>query len=149
MEDFCQLGEFQTEQKYNSSYERCGKLIVNYCTNSGLDLINYFELLVFSFLTGNNDMHMKNFSILHQNGEINLSPAYDLLNGNPVNPKDKEDLAMTFNGRKSKISRKDFEAVASTLKIPDITLKRILNKYVNGTEKVFRLIDHSYLSEDF
>ena len=149
MEDFCQLGEFQTEQKYNSSYERCGKLITTYCTNSWLDLVNYFELLVFSFLTGNNDMHMKNFSVLHQNGEINLSPAYDLLNGNLVNPKDKEDLAMTLNGRKSKITRKDFEAMATTLKLPAVTFDRILSKYVKGTDSAFKLIDQSYLSEEF
>ena len=149
MEDFCQLGEFQTEQKYNSSYERCGKLIIKYCTNSGLDLVNYYELLLFSFLTGNNDMHMKNFSLLQQNEEINLSPAYDLLNGNLVNPKDKEDLAMTLNGRKRKIARNDFKALATTLALPRVTFERILGKYVKGTQSVFKLIDQSYLSEEF
>lgn len=149
MEDFCQLGEFQTEQKYNSSYERCGKLITKYCTNSGLDLVNYYELLLFSFLTGNNDMHMKNFSVVHQKEEINLSPAYDLLNVNLVNPKDKEDLAMTLNGKKRKITRKDFEALATTLALPAVTFERILGKYVKGTESVFKLIDQSYLSEEF
>lgn len=149
IEDFCQLGEFQTEQKYNSSYERCGKLIYKYCTNSGLDVVNYFELLLFSFLTGNNDMHMKNFSVLHQNGEISLAPAYDLINANLLNPKDIEDLAMTLNGRKRKIARKDFDAVANTLKIPEVTLNRLIKKYTEGKEKVFNLIDQSYLSREF
>jgi serine/threonine-protein kinase HipA len=149
MEDFCQLGEFQTEQKYNSSYERCGKLIYKYCTNSGLDVVNYFELLLFAFLTGNNDMHMKNFSILHQNGEINLAPAYDLINAKLLNPKDIEDVAMTFNGRKSKITGKDFDAVAKSLKIPEVTVNKLLNKYMEGKEKVFHLIDQSYLNQEF
>lgn len=149
VEDFCQLGEFQTEQKYNSSYERCGKLIYKYCTYSGLDVINYFERLMFSFLTGNNDMHMKNFSILHQNNEISLAPAYDLINANLINPKDNEDLAMTFNGHKRKITKRDFEAVANTLKIPEIMLQRLIKKYVDQTEKVFHLIEQSYLSSEF
>lgn len=149
MEDLCQLGEFQTEQKYNSSYERCGKLIGKYCTNSGLDVINYFEQLVFSFLAGNNDMHMKNFSVLHKNGGVQLSPAYDLINGNLVNPKDNEDLAMTLNGRKRKIARKDFVAAAGVLKLPESTLKRILDKFASQNEKVYQLIDQSFMSEEF
>ncbi len=149
MEDFCQIGEFQTEQKYNSSYERCGKLITKYCTNSGLDLINYFELLVFSFLSGNNDMHMKNFSVLHRQDQILLSPAYDLINSNLINPKDKEDVALSLNGKKKKLSRKDFEMLASVLKISDKMLKRILDKYCNTTDKVFKLIDQSFMSNEY
>lgn len=149
MEDFCQIGEFQTEQKYNSSYERCGKLITKYCTNSGLDLINYFELLVFSFLSGNNDMHMKNFSVLHRQDQILLSPAYDLINSNLINPTDKEDVALSLNGKKKKLSRKDFEMLASVLKISDKMLKRILDKYCNTTDKVFKLIDQSFMSNEY
>lgn len=149
MEDFCQIGEFQTEQKYNSSYERCGKLITKYCTNSGLDLVNYFELLVFSFLSGNNDMHMKNFSVLHRQGQTLFSPAYDLINGNLINPKDKEDVALSLNGKKEKLSRKDFEMLASVLKISDKTFKRILDKYCKNTDKVFKLIDQSFMSDEY
>ena len=94
-------------------------------------------------------MHMKNFSVLHQNGEINLAPAYDLINANLLNPKDIEDLAMTFNGKNKKIARKDFDAVASTLKVPEVTVKRLIKKYTEGTEKAFDLIDQSYLSPEF
>jgi len=64
VEDFCQLSEFLTENKYKGSYEKAGKLIQAYCANSGLDVLNYFELLLFCYLTGNNDMHLKNFSLL-------------------------------------------------------------------------------------
>lgn len=149
MEDFCQLGLFQTEQKYNSSYERCGKLIRQYCSNSGLDVINYFELLIFCFLSGNNDMHMKNFSVLHIKNEIRLSPAYDLINSNLINPKDKEDVAMTLNGKKKELQRKDFEMLAATLKISEITVKRVLEKYQSSTAEVFMLIDQSFLNDDY
>lgn len=149
MEDFCQIGEFQTEQKYDSSYERCGKLITKYCTNSGLDLVNYFELLVFSFLSGNNDMHMKNFSVLHRQDQILLSPAYDLINSNLINPKDKEDVALSLNGKKKKLSRKDFEMLAGALKISNIILERIFDKYHKNTGKVFKLIDQSFMSDEY
>ncbi|MGM7552883.1 HipA domain-containing protein [Myroides odoratimimus] len=63
IEDLCQLSELLTEQKYKSSYERVGKIIKQYTTNSGLDVIKYFRLVLFSFITGNNDMHLKNFSL--------------------------------------------------------------------------------------
>lgn len=66
MEDFCQLSGFLTENKYKGSYEKIGKLISKYCTQTGFDALTYFELVLFSFLTGNNDMHLKNFSVLHK-----------------------------------------------------------------------------------
>ena len=149
MEDFCQLGGFQTEQKYDSSYERCGKLINTYCSNKGLDLLNYYELLVFSFLSGNSDMHMKNFSILYQGEEIVLSPAYDLINSALVFPKDQDDMAMMLNGRKSKIKLKDFENLAKSLSLPDKVFQRVITKYTSAQNKVFALIDLSFLSQDY
>lgn len=149
MEDFCQLGEYQTEQKYDSSYERCGKLIQKYCTNYGLEVTSYFELLIFSFLSGNNDMHLKNFSILHQENEILLSPAYDLINSQLINPKDKEDVALKLNGKKKNIGRKDFDILAQVLKISATTAKRIINKYLKNTDQVFKIIDQSYVSDTY
>jgi serine/threonine-protein kinase HipA len=148
MEDFCQLGGFQTEQKYDSSYERCGKLISTYCSNKGLDLLAYFELLVFSFLSGNSDMHMKNFSILYQGEEIVLSPAYDLINSALVFPKDKDDMAMMLNGRKSKIKLKDFENLARSLGIPQKVFERVMAKFTGNPVMVFELIDRSFLSDE-
>lgn len=148
MEDFCQLGGFQTEQKYDSSYERCGKLISTYCSNKGLDLLAYFELLVFSFLSGNSDMHMKNFSILYQGEEIVLSPAYDLINSALVFPNDKDDMAMMLSGRKSKIKLKDFENLAKSLGIPPKVFERVMTKFTGNPVKVFELIDRSFLSDE-
>lgn len=149
MEDFCQLGGFQTEQKYDSSYERCGKLISRYCTNKGLDLLNYFELLVFSFLSGNSDMHMKNFAILYSGEEIILSPAYDLINSALVFPKDKDDTAMLLSGKKKNLKLKDFENLAGALGLGMKVFTRIIKKFSSNRENVFDLIDRSFLSEEY
>jgi serine/threonine-protein kinase HipA len=149
MEDFCQLGGFQTEQKYDSSYERCGKLISSYCTNKGLDLLAYYELLVFSFLSGNSDMHMKNFSILYAGEEVVLSPGYDLINSALVYPNDKDDIALLLSGRKSKIKRKDFENLAKTLGLSDKVFQRVISKYIGAPNKVYALIEQSFLSEQY
>lgn len=149
MEDFCQLGGFQTEQKYDSSYERCGKLISTYCTNKGLDLLTFFELLVFSFISGNNDMHLKNFSILYQGDDIVLSPAYDLINSSLVFPKDKDDMALLLSGRKSQIKLKDFENLAGSLRLSSKVFERVIGKFKGNQEKVFDLIDRSFLSDGY
>ncbi len=144
-EDFCQLSGLLTESKYKSSYERAGKLIKQYCTYSGLDLINYFELLLFSYLSGNNDMHLKNFSLIHADSNIQLSPAYDLLNVNLVNPADKEELALTLNGKKNRIKLGDFEVLAHTLGIPETAAKVAFQKFASANTQVEQLIDASFL----
>ena len=95
MEDMCQLTERLTEEKYNGSYEQVAKTILKYSKNPGLDVVNFFEQLVFSFLTGNADMHLKNFSLIKMNRMDNsgyvLSPGYDMLSTVLVNPADKEE----------------------------------------------------------
>ena len=94
MEDMCQLTERLTEHKYHGSYEQIGKAIVRYSENPGLDIINYFEQVLFSFLTGNADMHLKNFSLIDQQGiGYILAPAYDMVATNLVVKGDEEELA--------------------------------------------------------
>ncbi len=89
MEDFCQLTERPTEDKYRGSTEQIAKAILKFSATPGLDVVNFFELVLFSFLTGNADMHLKNFSLLEQPGlGMTLAPAYDLVNTALVNPTD-------------------------------------------------------------
>jgi serine/threonine-protein kinase HipA len=147
MEDLCQLSEFQTENKYKGSYERAGKIISQYCTNTGLDTLNYFELVLFSYLSGNNDMHLKNFSVLYTGTGIELSPAYDLLNVNLVNPKDTEEMALTLNGKKSRLNLRDFALLAAALKIPDRAYANSLKKFSAKNNEVEELINHSFLDD--
>ena len=148
MEDLCQLSEFQTENKYKGSYEKAGKLILKYCTNKGLDTLEYFEVVLFSYLTGNNDMHLKNFSVLHLEGSYELSPAYDLLNANLVNPKDDDELGLTISGKKKKIKLADFVTLADALNIPAKARENSFKKLSSATDRANDLIDRSFLTED-
>jgi serine/threonine-protein kinase HipA len=145
IEDFCQLSEFLTENKYKGSYERAGKLILTYCTNTGLDKLRYFELLLFCYLTGNNDMHLKKFSLIHRRNTIGLSPAYDLLNVNLVFPKDQEEMALLLNGRKKNIHLRDFEALGIVLGIPDKVRSNSYKKFSSKNQQVEQMIRASFL----
>lgn len=147
VEDLCQLSEFLTENKYKSSYERAGKIVAAYCHRK-LDLLNYFELVLFSFLCGNNDMHLKNFSLMHTPEGAVLSPAYDLLNVSIINPKDEEELALTLNGRKKKIKLTDFQALADNLHINEKSYSNMVKRFSNKNEAVMNLIDSSFLNKE-
>jgi serine/threonine-protein kinase HipA len=138
VEDLCQVSEFLTENKYKSSYEKIGKIIAQYCFR-GLDLLSYFELVLFSYLCGNNDMHLKNFSLMHQPEGIVLCPAYDLLNVNLLNPKDEEDLALTLNGKKKRIKLRD-------LQLNEKAYNNSFKLFSSKNAEVIDLIDRSFLS---
>ena len=148
MEDMCQLTERQTEHKYKSSYERIGKAVLQYSSLPKMDVTNFFELVFFSWLTGNNDMHLKNFSLYETADKIRLTPAYDLLNAVIINPKDDEELALTLNGRKKKLQREDFIKSAVTLGIENVIVERLIKKYIKLLPKFEDIIQNSFLSSD-
>lgn len=150
MEDMCQLTERLTEDKYHGSYEQIGKTIQKHSVTPGLDVVNFFELILFSFLTGNADMHLKNFSLLEQPGiGMTLSPAHDLVNTNLVNPTDIEEMALTLNGRKKKLKKQDFLAAMTTLKVNEKQQENIFNKMTKALPKWMELIDRSFMSDGF
>jgi len=150
MEDMCQLTERLTEDKYHGSYEQIAKAIVKYSSNPGLDVVNFFEQVLFSFLTGNADMHLKNFSLIRKPGIGNvLAPAYDLVATALVNPADKEDLALTLNGKKKKITGKDFIAAFTTLNLDPKQQENVLNKMTKAREDWMDFIDISFLNKEF
>jgi serine/threonine-protein kinase HipA len=150
MEDMCQLTERLTEDKYHGSYEQIGKAIRKYSITPGLDVVNFLELALFSFITGNADMHLKNFSLLEQPGlGMTLSPAYDLVNTELVNPADKEEMALTINGRKKNLSKKDFLTAMNTLKLDEKQQQNIFGKMEKAVPEWLRLIDISFLSDDY
>ena len=148
MEDMCQLTERQTEHKYRSSYEQIGKAIRKYSKNSQLDMVDFLELVYFSWLTGNNDMHLKNFSLYSPTGEPVLTPAYDLLNSAISNPADDEELALNLNGKKKRIKDKDFKAAYLTCGVPEIVFDRVKKKYVKLLPKFEEEIQRSFLSDE-
>jgi serine/threonine-protein kinase HipA len=150
MEDMCQLTERLTEDKYHGSYEQIGKAILKYSSTPGLDVVNFLELVLFSFLTGNADMHLKNFSLLEQPGlGMTLAPAYDLVNTALVNPADEEDMALTLNGKKKKLKKQDFVAAMHTLKVEEKQQQNIFNKMEKAFPKWMEWMDKSFLSDGF
>ncbi len=150
MEDMCQLIERLTEDKYHGSHEQVAKVILKYSRNPGLDVVNYFEQVLFSFLTGNADMHLKNFSLIKLPGRgYVLSPAYDLVATALVNPADKEDLALTLNGKKKKITRNDFITAFRTLDFDPKQQENIFRKMINTKSAWMDFIGISFLSDEF
>ena len=150
MEDMCQLTERLTEDKYHGSYEQVAKAILKYSRNPGLDVVNFFEQVLFSFLTGNTDMHLKNFSLLKKPGlRYTLSPAYDMVSTALVNPADDEDMALTLNAKKKKISRKDFLAAFNVSKLDQKQQDNIFRKMDDAKGAWMDFIGFSFLSDNF
>jgi serine/threonine-protein kinase HipA len=150
MEDMCQLTERLTEDKYHGSYEQIAKAIQKYSVTSGLDVVNFFELVLFSFLTGNADMHLKNFSLLEQPGlGMVLSPAYDLVNTVLVNPADDEEMALYLNGKKKKLKKQDFVTAMNTLKLDVKQQENIFIKMEKAKSKWMEQIENSFMTDDF
>ena len=138
MEDFCQLDGRLTEDKYRGSYERCGKIIKAYSENMQLDITELFIRVVFSFAVGNSDMHLKNLSLIEDfegSSKYILSAAYDLLSTNIVIPEDKEQLALTINGKKQNIRKKDFVVFAQTIGIEEKAAQKMIKKIISLKEK--------------
>lgn len=147
MEDMCQLTERLTEHKYKGSYEQIAKAIKKYTTNPGLDVTDYYELVLFSFLTGNNDMHLKNFSLLKRDLTYSLCPAYDLVASELVVEGDDEDLALNLNGKRKKINRNDFEIAMNAAGMDQKVIENIFKKYKKLLPKWTKFIDESFLPE--
>lgn len=134
--------------KYKSSMEKVGKALDRYSTNSLLDKTFYLDLALFSFLTGNNDMHLKNFSMIESPSGWVLSPAYDLLNVAIVFPEDNEELALTLAGKKRKLKREHFEKLGEELGMNPKQIRGAFNRMIKNKEKAFDWINRSYLSKD-
>lgn len=149
MEDMCQLSERPTEYKYKSSYEQVAKVIARYSATPVLDLMRYYELLLFCWLTGNNDMHLKNFSLYRPtNTGYVLTPAYDLLNVAIVNPADNEELALTLNGKKRKLTRTDFEKAMLGSGVNEKVVSNIFRKFLRIYPAWESTIRASFLPHD-
>ena len=149
MEDMCQLTERLTEYKYKGSYEQIAKTIQKYSSVPKLDLVNYWEEVVFSWITGNADMHLKNFSLYSpQQGVYTLTPAYDLLSTALVMPEDTEELALTLNGKKRKIKKTDFIVSMQASGLEDKIIENIFRKFLKVQSKWIEFIDLSFLSNE-
>lgn len=133
--------------KYKGSMEKIGKALGDYSNNTMLDKIFFFELGLFSFLTGNNDMHLKNFSMYLTNSGWVLTPAYDLLNVTIVNPDDKEELALTLEGKKSNLKRVHFESFGKGLGLTNKQIDNVFNRFYIKKKEALTWLDTSFLSD--
>ena len=148
MEDMCQLTLHPTEYKYKSSCEQIAKAIAAYSSTPRLDLVNFMQVLLFSFVTGNNDMHLKNFSLYRPKALYQLSPAYDLLNVAIANPKDKEEMALPINGKKAQIKLADFLKASDTMGIEQRVTLGLINGLRDAMPAWIDLINNSFLSDE-
>ncbi len=133
--------------KYKSSMEKVGKVLHLYSENTLLDKIIYFELSLFCFLVGNNDMHLKNFSMIKNTNGWMLAPAYDLLNVSIILPDDKEELALTLEGKKKKLKNENFVHLGKSLDLTDKQIESVFKRMVKNKAKAIEWIDKSFLSD--
>ena len=134
--------------KYKSSMEKVGKAIDSYSENTLLDKVFYFELALYSFLSGNNDMHLKNFSMIESSSGWVLAPAYDLLNVALIFPEDTEELALTLAGKKKKLQQEQFEQLGIGLGLTEKQINGAFKRIVKNKSKALEWVDRSFLSGD-
>lgn len=150
MEDFCQLDYRLTRDKYHGSYEQCGKIIKQFSERSRLDLSELFIRIVFFYITGNSDMHLKNFSLIETavgSMQYVLSAAYDLLPVKVIMPEDEEDFALAMNGKKTNIRKKDFHLFAENMGITKETTQKMINQLVAKKDLLQSMCMESYLPD--
>ena len=149
MEDMCQLTERLTEYKYKGSYEQIAKTIQKYSSVAKLDLINYWEQVIFSWITGNADMHLKNFSLYSkERGIYNLTPAYDLISTALVMPEDTEELALTLHGKKRRLKKSEFITAMRASGLEDKVIENVCHKFQKTQDKWMKFINISFLPDE-
>lgn len=134
--------------KYKSSMEKVGKALHAYSENTSLDKIFFLELSVFSFLTGNNDMHLKNFSMIESSLGWVLAPAYDLLNVAIILPEDTEELALTIEGKKRKLNWSHFKKLGSGLGLTDKQIQGVKKRMFRNRPIALEWLNKSFLSDE-
>lgn len=147
MEDACQFTERLTEHKYRGSYEQIAKAIIAYAQNPLLEVVKFYQQVIVSFLIGNNDMHLKNFSLIaFKNNQYQLAPAYDMVAVKLLIPEDQEELALNLNGKKRKLKRKDFNEAMAKAHIPEKAIENLWKRIEKGMQNWNELITNSFLS---
>ncbi|WP_131781203.1 HipA domain-containing protein [Legionella gresilensis] len=150
LEDFAQLSGEDRHTKYNSSMERVITVIERFCTFPKIEFVKFFKLTLFNFLVGNEDMHLKNFSLITKDNKISLSPAYDLLNSTIAQRNAKEEIALLIRGKKNNLTKHDFfdylaiERLGLNQKIIDA----IIQEFLQAIPKWQELITISFLSQE-
>ena len=146
MIDFLQILEL--ENKYKGTMETLGKTIGDLSAHTVFDKLRFFESAVFNYIIGNNDMHLKNYSMFLSDSGWVLSPLYDLLNVKLVLPKDKEDTALLLGGKKMNFSRRTFDDFGGVLKLNAKQINGVYRRLQKWLPAAGDLIDASFLDLD-
>jgi serine/threonine-protein kinase HipA len=150
VEDFAQLSGESRETKYDSSMEKVAIVIDQFCTFPALERVKLFERTLFSFLVGNEDMHLKNFSMITRNEKVELAPAYDFLNTTIALKAAKEEMALPVKGKKSKLTRNDLlnYFARERLQINERVMNDVLSRFTKAIPAWRELLGQSFLSAD-
>jgi serine/threonine-protein kinase HipA len=150
VEDFAQLSGESRETKYDSSMEMVAAVIDQFCTFPALEQVRLFERTLFSFLVGNEDMHLKNFSLITRDEKVELAPAYDFLNTTIALKAAKEELALPVRGKKSKLTRNDLlnYFARERLQINERVVDDVVSRFARAMPAWHELLDRSFLSAD-
>ncbi len=149
VEDFAQLSQASRDTKYNSSMEKVAKVITEFCSFPRIEAVKLLKLTLFNFLIGNEDMHLKNFSLITRDQKITLSPAYDLLNTTIAQTYTKEELALPLSGKKSNLKKTDFlnYFAIEYLQLNQNIVDSILREFRDVIPDWITLIENSFLSK--
>ena len=152
MLDMCQLTNRLTEHKYYGTYQQLAETVKKYSSAPMLDVQRFWEIVLFSWITGNSDMHCKNFSLIDRgSGDYVLSPAYDLLAVLLADPDDSEEMAMSFvvGGEKSGFDRNTFMTAFVQSGIPAAVADKMIERMKSYLPQWKELISQSFLSDEF
>lgn len=149
-EDFAQLTGNTRDTKYRFSMEKLVPVIEEYCTFPVVEKVEFFKRIVYCFVTGNEDMHLKNFSLITKNGKTTLTPAYDLLNTSIAIKNPEEEIALTLKGKKGNLKASDFVDyyAKERLQLNERTVENILQDLVKAKQQWRELISISFLSDE-
>jgi len=151
LEDFAQLSLSNRDTKYSSSMEKVAQVIEQYCSFPYVEKVKFFRLTLFNYLTGNEDMHLKNFSLITHNNKTELTPAYDLLNTTIAMKNPREEIALPLQGKKSRLNRADLidYFARERLSLNDKIIEKELSLFINASGEWLQLIESSFLSDSF
>lgn len=149
-EDFAQLSGNTRDTKYDYSMEKLVKIITDFCTFPAIENAEFFKRIMFCFITGNEDMHLKNFSLITRSGKTTLAPAYDFLNSTISLKNAQEEMALTLKGKKSKIKKTDLidYYAKERLELNAKTVDGIIKSMAESIPKWLELIEISFLSNE-
>jgi len=150
VEDFAQLAGLSRDTKYDYSMEKIVKLIDDYCTFPAIEKIKLFKMVIFNYLIGNEDSHLKNFSIITDDNQVKLSPCYDLVNSTIVLKEQDEEIALPLKGKKKHLTRNilvDYFGIEGC-KLTEKSVEKVLETITLAIPKWKTLIDISFLSKE-